>query len=145
MVSHWQGFYGLHEDDQRGFKVFKEMVKRLKARDPFGERTQWRKCSEITNYAIARKMAQVAVDGQTISLTLPVRVPELTLRITGVDVKGVRVDGEPLKKAQTRAMFQDGAFLKGDDTSAYRQGEPTFVAFTPKKKNVKVEIQTADQ
>jgi len=140
MVSHWQGFYGLHEDDQRGFKVFKEMVKRLNARDPFGERTQWRKCSEITNYAIAREMAQVTVDGQMIVVDLPVQVPELTLRITGVDVMGVRVDGEPLKKAQTRAMFQDGTFLKGDDASAYRQGEPTFVAFTPKKKNVTVEI-----
>ncbi|MDP6039146.1 MAG: hypothetical protein QGG64_11395, partial [Candidatus Latescibacteria bacterium] len=59
MVSHWQGFYGLHNDDRRGFKVFQEIVRRLKARDPFGERTRWRKCSEITNYAIAREMAEV--------------------------------------------------------------------------------------
>ncbi|MFT5368844.1 MAG: hypothetical protein ACI8V2_003812, partial [Candidatus Latescibacterota bacterium] len=129
--------------DQRGFKVFKEMVKRLKARDPFGERTQWRKCSEITNYAIAREMADVNVAGQKIVLDLPVQVPELTLRITGVDVTGVVVDGKPLDQSQTRAMFKDGTFLKGDDTSSYRRGEPTFVAFTPKQRKVEIEVLKA--
>lgn len=140
MVSHWQGFYGLHAEDQRGFKVFKEVVSRLKARDPFGERTQWRKCSEITNYAIAREMAKVAVAGQRISLDLPVQVPELTLRVTGTDVKGVVIDGRPVPQAQTRAMFRDGTFLKGDDPSFYRHGEPAFVSFTPKQRKVEIEI-----
>jgi hypothetical protein len=51
LISHWQGFYGMHDDDRRGFNAFKTVVRRLKERDPDGERTQWRKCSEITNYA----------------------------------------------------------------------------------------------
>ena len=140
MVSHWQGFYGLHDEDRRGFLVFREIVKRLKARDPFGEWTQWRKCSEITRYAIAREMAAVAVSGHRIVVTTPVCVPELTLRITGVGVNEVRVDGKPLPVAKTRAVFGDGSFLKGDDPSVYRQGEPTFVAFTPVERQTTLDI-----
>ena len=75
LISHWQGFYGLHDDDRRGFNAFKTVVRRLKERDPNGERTQWRKCSEITNYACAREMAEVMVEDHTIRLDLPVCVP----------------------------------------------------------------------
>jgi hypothetical protein len=142
MVSHWQGFYGLHNDDRRGFKVFQEIVRRLKARDPFGERTRWRKCSEITNYAIAREMAEVKVDGQMIMLNLPVQVPEFTLSITGVDVCGVVVDGKPLARAQTRANFENGSFLTGSDPAFYRRGNSTLIAFTPEQRETRVEIQS---
>ena len=143
LISHWQGFYGLHDDDRRGFNAFKEVVRRLKARDPFGANTQWRKCSEITNYAIAREMGGIRVDGQTISLELPVQVPEFTLRVTGADVKGVNVDGVPLDRARTRAKFSDGTFLTGDDPAFYRRDKATFIAFTPQQRNVKVEVLTA--
>ena len=40
LCSHWQGFYGLHNEDQRGFKTLQTVVERLKARDPNGEWTQ---------------------------------------------------------------------------------------------------------
>ena len=61
MISHWQGFYGIHNEDRRGFRAFQTIVRRLKERDPNGEKSQWRKCSEITNYAIAREMADIEV------------------------------------------------------------------------------------
>ena len=72
-----------------GSNAFKTVVRRLKERDPNGERTQWRKCSEITNYACAREMAEMVTEDNTIRLDLPVIVPDLTLRLTGVDVHGV--------------------------------------------------------
>ncbi|MCK5804122.1 MAG: hypothetical protein KAI66_14900, partial [Lentisphaeria bacterium] len=84
LISHWQGFYGLHNEDRRGFNAFKTVVRRLRERDPNSERTQWRKCGEITRYACARKMATVSVESNIISLDLPVCVPELTLRLTNV-------------------------------------------------------------
>ena len=34
LISHWQGFYGLHDGDRRGFKAFKKVVSRLAERDP---------------------------------------------------------------------------------------------------------------
>ena len=135
MLSHWQGFYGLHNDDRRGFNTFKTVVRRLKERDPHGERTKWRKCSEITTYAIAREMAEVTLDGGTIQLDLPVRVPELTLRLTDINVQGVSVDGKPLLQAGSRRAFLDGTF--------FREDEATFVAFTPVRRRTTVEIQTA--
>jgi hypothetical protein len=132
LISHWQGFYGIHNDDRRGFRAFQTVVRRLEERDPKGERTRWRKCSEITNYAIAREMAQVVVDGQTILMTLPVQVPELTVCVRDVLVNKVTVDGKPLTHALTRSGFEDGTF--------YRENDVTYLAFTPTGKDVKVEV-----
>ncbi len=133
LISHWQGFYGLHNDDRRGFNAFKTVVRRLKERDPHGERTQWRKCSEITNYACAREMAEITVEGHKIHLDLPVRVPDLTLRLTDVHVQGVSVDEKPLTRALTRAAFRGDAF--------YREGDVTFAAFDPVGRRTTVEIR----
>ena len=137
MISHWQGFYGLHDGDRRGFRAFQTIVRRLAERDPHGERTRWRKCSEIANYAMAREMAAVSVDGQIIALDLPVQVPEFTLRLRDATVAGVRVNGKPLARAQTRSAFEDGTF--------YREGDATFVAFTPEARAVRVEVEKGER
>ena len=133
LISHWQGFYGLHNDDRRGFNAFKTVVRRLKERDPKGERTQWRKCSEITNYACAREMAEIMVEGNTIRLDLPVRVPDLTLRLTGVDVRGVSADGKDLNRAGSRAAFKSNTF--------FTENNITFVAFNPTHRQSVIEVQ----
>ncbi len=132
LISHWQGFYGMHNEDRRGFRAFQTVVRRLEERDPKGEYTRWRKCSEITNYAITREMAECVVDGQTITLDLPVQVPELTLRIKDATVTGVTVNGQPLTQALTRVAFENGTF--------YREGDKTFVAFTPTARQTVVKI-----
>ena len=132
LISHWQGFYGMHDQDRRGFNAFKTIVRRLKERDPHGEQTRWRKPSEITTYAIARELAEVTVDGSTISLDLPVQVPELTLRLTDTEVRGVSVDDIPLTRANSRATFENGTF--------YHENDTTFVAFTPAGRNVSISL-----
>lgn len=137
MISHWQGFYGLHDRDRRGFRAFQTIVRRLAERDPHGERTRWRKCSEIANYAMAREMAGVSVDGRIITLDLPVQVPEFTLRLRDATVAGVRVNGKPLVRAQTRSAFEDGTF--------YREGDATFVAFTPEARAVRVDVEKGER
>ena len=133
LISHWQGFYGLHNDDRRGFNAFKTVVRRLKERDPNGERTQWRKCSEITNYACAREMAEIVVEDNTIRLDLPVCVPDFTLHLTGVDVRGVSVDGTDLTRAGSRAAFKSNTFFTENNT--------TFVAFNPTHRQPVIEVQ----
>ena len=133
LISHWQGFYGLHNDDRRGFNAFKTVVRRLKERDPNGERTQWRKCSEITNYACAREMAEIVVEGNNIRLDLPVRVPDLTLRLIGADVRGVAVDGADLTRAGSRAAFKSNAFFAENNT--------TFFAFDPTHRQPVIEVR----
>jgi len=115
LCSHWQGFYGLHDGDRRGFRVLQTLLTRLRELDPRGELTRWRKCSEITNYACAREMATVQVDGDTVRLHLPIAVPELTLQITGTDVQAVTANGVPLRQAANRAAFESGTYLKTDE------------------------------
>jgi hypothetical protein len=131
-ISHWQGFYGLHNEDRRGFCAFKEVVRRLRDRDPGGERTRWRKCSEITDYACAREMARCSVDGDTIHVDLPVRVSELTVRISGVGVRGILVDGRPLTQARTRAAFENNTF--------YTEGRHTLAAFDPQVRRTSLQV-----
>ena len=132
LCSHWQGFYGLHNEDQRGFKTLQTVVERLKARDPNGEWTQWRKCSEIAGYTCCREMAGIKVEKNTIELDLPVLSSELTLRVTGADVKEVKVDGKALRVAKTRRVFISGTYI--------RFADETLVAFDPKARKVRIEV-----
>ena len=132
--------------------------------DPKGERTQWRKCNEITNYACAREMAVLdtrcsMLEGDeearerksedartrieypassikhTIHLDLPVRVPDFTLRLTDVDVREVSVDGKPLTRASTRTGFKSGTF--------FTEGNTTFVAFDPTERQTTCSVIAA--
>jgi hypothetical protein len=134
--SHWQGFYGMHNEDRRGFRVLQTVVQRLQELDPSGERTRWMKCSEITNYACAREMAEVSVQGSTIALDLPVLVPDLTLRITGAPVAAVAVQGRPLRRVTSRRDFATDTFLPEPDGA--------LVAFSPTERHVTLTLQTAD-
>ena len=133
ICSHWQAMYGMHNDDRHGFDAFQTVVRRLKERDPNGERTQWRKCSEIAGYACARQMAEVTVEGRMVRLDLPVRAPDFTLRLRGGDVYGVSVDGKPLAPAVSRAAFKSGRF--------FREGGATLVAFDPEQRQPTVEVR----
>lgn len=124
-ISHWQGFYGMHDEDRRGFNAFKTVVRRLKERDPQGEWTQWRKCGEITNYACAAEMATLTADERTIRLNLPVRVPDFTLRLDHtISIRGISVDGIPLRGVSARSDFKSGT---------YYGFEPTLLAFDPQQ------------
>ncbi len=115
MCSHWQGFYGLHSEDQGGFRALKTVVSRLRERDPRGEHTRWRKCSEIATYACARAMGSVTVSNHSVDLDLPVQAPEMTLRLSGPGladrVCGIAVDGVPLRRVDHKAAFESGTFL----------------------------------
>ena len=133
LCSHWQGFYGMHDEDRGGFNAFKEVVSRLRERDPRGEWTRWRTCSEITTYACAREMARVEVNENKVELDLPVCAPELTLHFTDIEVAEISVDGRPLAKAGRRADFRSGTF--------WREGMETYAAFDPQAARVAIEVQ----
>ncbi len=134
LCSHWQGFYGMHNDDRRGFNTLKTVVRRLKELDPKGEKMQWRKCSEITKYSCAREMANISIDGYNIKLDLPIRVPDFTLSIKDVDVKGVSVNGVPLSHATSRANFKSKTY--------YKEKNITFIAFDPIERHNSIKIDT---
>jgi len=117
ICSHWQGMYGLHDEDRRGFRTLQTVVERLRQRDPHGLHTRWRTCSEITTYACARALSDLMVDGSLITLTMPLPVPELTLRLRGVQPQSIVVAGVPLRQVASRRDFAAGAFYwDGDQT-----------------------------
>ena len=75
----------------------------------------------------------MVLEGNTIQLDLPVRVPDLTLRLTGVEVRGVSVDGVGLTRAGRRAVFKSNTFFAENNT--------TFVAFNPTHRQPVVKVQ----
>jgi hypothetical protein len=115
LCSHWQGMYGLHDGDRRGFRTLQTVVARLRERDRLGERTRWRRCSEIAHYACVRALAALQVNGSQIELDLPLGTPELTLRLRGVPVERVQVDDVVLRPVGSRAAFASGTFYKERD------------------------------
>ena len=133
LCSHWQGFYGMHNDDRRGFNTLKAVVRRIKEFDPKGEKTQWRKCSEITNYACAREMASISINDRLVHLDLPVLVPDFTIRLRNVDAIGISVGKTPLTGVSRREDFKSGTFLKENNT--------ILLAFTPVQNQISIEIQ----
>ncbi|MGI8912787.1 MAG: hypothetical protein ACR2JY_03170 [Chloroflexota bacterium] len=136
LCSHWQGMYGMHDGDRRGFRTLQTVVERLRQRDPNGERTRWRTCSEITNYACVRELATVQVEGDTIHLDLPRSVLELTLRLRGTRARGIRLEQQPLQEAGNQAGFQSGTF--------YWDGTDTLLAIDPPagSRTVQLIVQT---
>jgi hypothetical protein len=134
LCSHWQGFYGLHDGDRRGFQALKTVVDRLEALDPHGERTRWRTCSEIADYACARELAAVVTEDDTVRVDLPLRVPEFTVRLHGAAAQSVTVNGLPLTRATDRRAFADGTYLV--------TGEGTLVAFTPTERRSVLHVLT---
>ncbi len=146
LISHWQGFYGMHDNDRRGFDAFKTVVHRLRERDPKGELTRWQTCSQISRYACAREMAKVGVADDQITLELPVLAPDMTLSIaadphsthgSSTDtVSSVCVDGRPLREVSERAAFESGTWLK--------QNELVLLAFDPWLKDHKIELTRRD-
>ena len=132
LCSHWQGFYGMHDEDRRGLRVLQTLLRRLKALDPDESLTRWRKCSEITTYACAREMATVEVHDRQVELDLPLQVPELTLELTGTDVQGVTVNGAPLRRVVSKAAFAGGTYMV--------QGDRTLVAFDGVGERAVVEV-----
>ena len=130
LVSHWQGFYGMHDGDRAGFAALMTVVDRLRQRDPGGEDTVWRKTSEITNYSCMRALAALSAtesEGSIdVTLDLPVRVPELTLRVRGPwagALRAVTVDGVPLARVATKAELRSGSYLVREDDA--------LIAFDP--------------
>jgi hypothetical protein len=132
LVGHWPCFY---VNEQVGFKVLKEVKRRLNAYDPDGTKTLWMKNSEIGHYWMARQLSELRVQEDasekecTIHVTTRFPTDNFTLTIHDWTAKRVqvyppyvgRVNGEDLPHVKSRRDFHSGAFLV--------EGKETFVAF----------------
>jgi hypothetical protein len=114
LVGHWPCFY---VNDQVGFKVLKEVKRRLDAYDPDGTKTLWMKTSEIGHYWMARELTDVqsspGAGGQEQTVRLSTKFPagHFTLALHDWTARRVRCGGTDLKPVTSRRDFRSGTFL----------------------------------
>lgn len=123
LVGHWPCFY---VNGGPGFKVLKEVRRRLGVFDPDGTRTIWMKTSQIGHYWMARQLSEMTVEHGASAAEARVRIntafpaADFTLALQGAASR-VRVAGRDLSKVRSRRNFRSGTFLV--------DGNQTFAAF----------------
>ncbi len=118
MVGHWPCFYA---NGQIGFKVLKEVKKRLDAYDPDRTKTIWMKNSEVGRYWMARELSDISVNGPQCRISTKFPADNFTLAIHDRAAKRVQVNGADLRLVQSKRDFRRGTFLV--------TGKETCVAF----------------
>lgn len=123
LVGHWPCFY---VNDGPGFKVLKQVKRRLDAYDPDHTKTLWMKNSEIGRYWMARTLSDIRVESGSAPdqerLRIETKFPTHNFTLSlDVAAKRVKVDGSEPRPARSRRDFHAGTFLV--------EGGRTFVAF----------------
>jgi hypothetical protein len=75
MLAHWTGIY--FNGAETGFKIFQEVVRRLKARY---DHLHWMKLSEVARYWAARELTTISRSGTAIDLRAPFGCSDFTVR-----------------------------------------------------------------
>jgi hypothetical protein len=118
MVGHWPCFY---VNDRIGFKVLKEVKKRLDAYDPDKTKTIWMKNSEIGHYWMARELSELSADGPQVRVRTKFPADNFTLALRDGAARRLQVNGTDLRQVRSQRDFRSGTFRVTD--------KETFVAF----------------
>lgn len=78
MLAHWTGIY--FNGEETGFRVFQEVVRRLKQRF---DHLHWMKLSELSRYWAARELTTLMPSTGGIGFQAPFACPDFTLRFRG--------------------------------------------------------------
>lgn len=109
MVCHWTGIHW--NGEEKGFNVFKEVVRRLHARF---DNLIWMKLSELSRYWAAKELTTIVSRPGTVEFDAPFACPAFTVRLPGPPgrpslVSGQKHDG-PLALAPTISELKPGSF-----------------------------------
>lgn len=117
MVCHWTGIYW--NGQERGFKIFQEVVGRLHARF---DHLVWMKLSEIARYWAARELTRIERAGNQLTLHAPFACPQFTLRTAArpgsapPTLSGGGRPAVPLERAAAVSALASGQWTRtGDD------------------------------
>lgn len=122
MVCHWTGIH--FNGRELGFKIFQEVVGRLKQR--YGDGLVWMKLSEIARYWAAKELTRIerGADGSVL-LRAPYACNDFTLRLTTTPgrsappaVAAPGADAAPLREVSDSARLAPGTFLRAADGTA---------------------------
>jgi len=114
MVCHWTGIYW--NGEEKGFKVFQEVVRRLHARF---DHLIWMKLSELARYWAAKELTRITRAGTAIHFHAPFACPDFTVAIP----KGARGNlliqhhgkAHPLKEVALRKQLEANTWCEDQD------------------------------
>jgi hypothetical protein len=116
MLAHWTG---IHWNGQElGFKVFQEVVRRLHARF---DNLVWMKLSEISRYAAARELTQIASTSGRLEFRAPFACANFTVRLrpgpgnAAPRFRAAGVDQPPLRRVQRPLDLASGTWCDTAD------------------------------
>jgi hypothetical protein len=120
LVCHWPGIY--FNGEEVGFKIFKEVVRRL---DAAYDSLVWMKLSEIARYWAARELTRIENTDGRVTLRAPYVCPRFTVRLVE------RPDGVPNIHAGHRPMpvREVKRLLQLQSGTWVRDGRDTIVCF----------------
>lgn len=120
LVCHWTGIH--YNGEERGLKVFQEVVKRLESRF---EMTRWMKLSEIARYWAAKELTKVERAENRVRFSAPFASPQFTLKIEkspqGAPTLSNGEESVPLREVKSAKDLTNGTWR--------RDGEGEIVCF----------------
>jgi hypothetical protein len=110
MVCHWTGIHW--NGEEKGFKVFQEVVRRLHARF---DNLIWMKLSELSRYWAARELTTIKLHPGRINFEAPFSCPAFTVRFPNPEAKALTwktgTQQIALKRAPSIRHLQPGTYL----------------------------------
>ena len=109
MVCHWTGIHW--SGQEKGFKVFQEVVRRLHARF---DNLIWMKLSELSRYWAARELTTITAQGDRVDFRAPFACPGFTIQLPGSRRRPVLRHGrqeEPLTPSSSLRQLKPGTFF----------------------------------
>ncbi len=106
LVCHWPGLY--FNGEERGFNIFKEVVRRLHARY---DNLLWMKLSEIARYWAAKELTQITSSGARVTFTAPFATRRFTVRIKAdsPQVPKLIISGKQVQLRRAESLLELGS------------------------------------
>ncbi|MDB5060053.1 MAG: hypothetical protein JWO59_3525 [Chloroflexi bacterium] len=108
--SHWQTMFS--QGTYSGMNALELVAQRLETY--FGPRIAWTGCDDLARYTATAAAVQLSAgsDSTGLRLSTPFACPRFTLsQAESHPVRDVHVDGKPLTRAASRAMFDQDSYL----------------------------------
>ena len=118
MVCHWTGIHW--NGEEKGFRVFQEVVRRLHARF---DNLLWMKLSELSRYWAAKELTAIRISGDKISFKAPYACPTYTISFTKANASRLvlrqAAEEQPLQKVSNPLQLVANTWCeKGDSAIA---------------------------
>ena len=115
MVCHWTGIHW--NGEEKGFNVFREVVRRLKMRF---DNLLWMKLSDLSRYWAAKELTTITRVGNTLKLNAPFACPGFTIRLPKELGKLSVLAGDkttPLVQVSRKLNLAAGTFFSSSSTT----------------------------